>query len=300
MICDIRRALLLPLATAGLLAIAAPEVSAGPALPHPLHGWNMGVTLHMFEPNGTGNFDFPQGDYAFNLKRLDSRPLVDDNYVLGITNQVGLGWDNNQLLGLGISSGYSWNQRMNAQASFRAFLPKNQEIYYGEPYPPPPGVIYHYLRRQETNWWQWGFRARMDYAPIRAISIWYFSLGAEYTWFKTQLRYDIYQVNSSGDRTMTRRESSTEPHTAAGLLIGTGINFREVGSTELTSLSLNYSLTKYSGPYFKRTGDLYVGGLTLEIGYRFMVRSLLKKYREQPMQRQVKINGRRIAVHERF
>jgi hypothetical protein len=283
MIRKFTRATFVHLAVAGTLVAAVSTASAFTSQRHPLRGWNVGLAIHMFEPNGTGNFNFPQGDYDFNVKRFDSRPLVDDNFVLNATNQVGLGWDNKQLIGLGLGGGYSWNQRMNAQASFRAFLPKNQELYYGEPSAPSTGTI-NYLRRQETNWWQWGIQARMDYAPIQAISIWYFSLGAEYTWFKTQLRYDIYQVNSSGARVLNRRESSSEAHTAAGILIGTGLNFREVGSTQVTSISLNYTLTKYSGPYFKRSGDFYVGGLTLEMGYRFKVDTLLNRFRPQPEQ----------------
>lgn len=280
MIRNLTRATILTLALAGILA-TAPSAMASTSQPHPLRGWNVGLAIHMFEPNGTGNFNFPQGDYQFNLKRFDSRPLVDDNFILSGTDQVGLGWDNKQLIGLGFSGGYSWNQRMNAQASFRAFLPKKQELYYGEPEAPNTGVI-NYLRRQETNWWQWGLRARLDYAPISAIPIWFFSVGGEYTWFKTQLRYDIYQVNNTGSRTLTRFESSSEAHTAAGVLFGTGILFREVGSRQVTSITMNYSITKYSGGFFKRSGDLYVGGLTMEIGFRFMASDFLNRFRKKP------------------
>ena len=89
-------------------------------------------------------------------------------------------------------------------------------------------------------------------------------------------------MNNTGSRTLTRFESSSEAHTAAGVLFGTGILFREVGSRQVTSITMNYSITKYSGGFFKRSGDLYVGGLTMEIGFRFMASDFLNRFRKKP------------------
>jgi len=251
-----------------VLFVAATSANAKTAKQsHPLKGWNLGFSIHMFEPNGNGSFDFPQGDYDFNLKRLDSRPLVDD-YYYPYSAYVGLGWENKQILGLSLNTGYSWGRRLNAEVKLTGYLPKNQDLYYATPSPPDSGY-YSYIHKQQTDWYQWGVRAQIDYAPFKALPLWYFSLGGEYTWFKTKLRYDIYKI-SSASNTLSRKESYLEAHDAVGVLFGTGISMREYGSSRLTTIGITYSLTKYNGTYFERNGDLFVGGLTLEIGFRIM------------------------------
>lgn len=260
-----------------LLLIPASDVQARSRVTHPLNGWNYGLGFHLFEPNGSGSFDFPQANMDFNLKRYDSRPLVDDNFLPG-SPYVGLGWDNKQLIGGALSIGHAWDQRLNMQAVLRAFLPKSQDLYYGD-YPAPDEGLdpYLYLKKQQTKWYQWGARFEVNYAPFKPIPIWFFTLGGEYTWFKTQLKYDIYSVNSDAVRTLSLRESYMDDHHAVGLLIGSGLLFRERGQSSVTTLGLTYSLTQYSGPYFERSGDLWVGGLTLELGFRSRTSRLIKK-----------------------
>lgn len=269
--------LTLPLLAALLLLGASTTTLARTSKSHPLKGWNYGFGFHLFEPNGTGEFNFPQADMDFNLKRYDSRPLVDD-YFLPSSPYVGLGWDNKQLIGGALSIGYAWDQRLNVQGLVRGFLPKRQEIYYGD-YPPPAdeSVVYQYLKKQQTKWYQWGARFEVNYSPFKPIPIWYFTLGGEYTWFKTQLKYDIYQVNSDAVRSLKKRESYLDDHHAVGLLIGSGLLFRERGRSSVSTIGLTYSLTKYSGDYFDRNGKLWVGGLTLELGFRSKTDRLLKK-----------------------
>jgi hypothetical protein len=261
----------------GLLLLLSAMSAEAKFVKHPLKGWNLGFGFHLFEPNGSGSFNFPQGDMEFNLKRFDSAPLVYDSYFPA-TPHVGLGWDNKQLIGGVFSAGYAWDQRLNVQGTFRAFLPKRQDVYFVDIQAPPDGVDpRNYIKKQRTYWYQWGVRAEVNYAPFKPIPIWYFTLGAEYTWFKSELNFDIYRVNSAGERSLYRRPTFLDDHFALGALIGTGLLFRERGQYNVTTLGLTYSLTQYSGSYFKRSGDLWVGGLTLELGLRFKGDRVVKR-----------------------
>jgi len=233
------------------------------------NGTFIGGGFQVLEPRGNGEMLSSDGTYyEFDFPWYNSYGLV------GLTDPgpTGLGWQSKQLLGLRLTAGHRFSQKLLVRSNFSWFVPNSERTYFANLSNPET----NYIDEQETKWYQWNARIQLDYYPVDPIPDWFFTIGYEYSWFSTHLDFDVVQV-SDGSATGTISENYKSIHDSKGFCIGTGWTFAN-GTEKYREVktSVVYTSNIYKGSYFIRDGEFNVGGISIEVDFLFYLKP--KKY----------------------
>jgi hypothetical protein len=244
------------------IALSIPSVSS--ASKFTKSGYFIGLGLQVLEPRGNGEMVALDGKaYEFDFPWYNAYGLV------GITDPgpTGLGWQNDQLLGIRLTAGRRFSQKLVMKGNFSWFVPNSERTYFT----PPDELLTNYVDQQESKWYQWNARLQLDYYPFEPIPAWFFTVGYEYAWFSTHLDFDIMGVENNA-MTGIYGENYKSVHDTKGFCIGTGWAFPE-GQDKYREITMSvvYVSNIYKGDYFQRSGEFNVGGINIEIEFLFFL-----------------------------